>query len=47
MLDALARMTGGRGSSMFLFTHESALASSNPLDLKWVSGKSELVCLTD
>jgi hypothetical protein len=32
---------------MFLFTHESALASSNPLDVKWVNGKSELVCLTD
>ena len=47
MLDALKRITQGRGSGMFLFTHEAALATSNPLDVKWISGKRERVRLTD
>jgi hypothetical protein len=32
---------------MFLFTDEKALASSNPLDVEWVSGKGDFVRLTD
>jgi hypothetical protein len=32
---------------MFLFTDESKLAASTPLDVEWVSGKGELVRLTD
>ena len=32
---------------MFLFTTELTLAASNPLDVQWVSGKDELVRLTD
>ena len=47
MLEALTNITDGRGSSMFLFTDERTLAASNPLDVQWVSGKGELVRLTD
>jgi hypothetical protein len=47
MLDALTRITDGRGSSMFLFMDERTLAASNPLDVEWLSGKGELVRLTD
>ena len=42
MLEALKRITDGRGSSMFLFTNELTLAASNPLDVEWLSGKGEL-----
>jgi hypothetical protein len=47
MLEAMHRITEGRGSSMFLFTDEAVLAGSNPLDLQWMSSKGELVRLTD
>ena len=47
MLEALNRVTEGRGSSMFLFMDEAALAASNPLDIEWMSGKGELVRLID
>jgi hypothetical protein len=47
MLDALKGITDGRGSNMFLFTDESKLAADHPLEVKWVSGKGELVRLTD
>jgi hypothetical protein len=47
MLDSLKQITDGRGSSMFLFTDELTLAASNPLDVEWVSGKGELVRITD
>jgi hypothetical protein len=47
MIEALRTITEGRGSSMFLFTDESKLAGSTPLDIEWVSGKGELVRLTD
>ena len=47
MLEALKRITDGRGSSMFLFTNELTLAASNPLDVEWLSGKGELVRITD
>src|SRR6266436_3850845 len=40
-------VTHGRGSSMFLFTDELTLAATHPLDIEWVSGKGELVRLTD
>jgi hypothetical protein len=32
---------------MFLFTDEAALRTESPLDIEWVSGKGELVRLTD
>jgi hypothetical protein len=47
MLEALRTITDGRGSNMFLFTDEPKLAAGNPLDIEWVSGKGELVRLTD
>jgi hypothetical protein len=47
MLDSLKQITDGRGSSMFLFTDELTLAASNPLDVEWVSGRGELVRITD
>jgi hypothetical protein len=47
MLAALKGITYGKGSNMFLFTDETKLAASNPLDVGWVSGKGEVVRLTD
>ena len=47
MLEALNRITEGRGSSMFLFTDEVALAASNPLYVERMGGKGEPVWLTD
>jgi DNA-binding transcriptional ArsR family regulator len=47
MLEALKRVTEGRGSGMFLFTDEATLTAGNPLDIEWISGKGELVRLTD
>ncbi len=47
MLSALNGITEGRGSNMFLFTDVARLATSNPIDLEWVSGKREAVRLTD
>jgi len=47
MLEALNRITEGRGSSMFLFTDELALAARTPLGVEWRSGKGEPVRLTD
>jgi DNA-binding transcriptional ArsR family regulator len=47
MLDALGAITDGRGSNVFLFADQATLAAGNPLELKWVSGKRELVRLTD
>jgi DNA-binding transcriptional ArsR family regulator len=47
MLAALDGITSGRGSNIFLFTDRATLAGGNPLDLKWVSGKREVVRLTD
>ena len=39
MLRALREMTDGRGSNLFLFADQAALARSNPLDFAWLSGK--------
>ena len=48
MLEALKRITDGRGSSMFLFTNELTLATSNPLDVEWsVAKESSSASLTD
>ena len=32
---------------MFLFADEAKIAAVNPLDVEWLSGKGELVRLTD
>src|ERR1019366_7617854 len=47
MLDALDTITNGKGSNMFLFTDQAAMAGTNPLDLQWISGKRETVRLAD
>jgi hypothetical protein len=47
MLAGLHAITGSRGSNMFLFTDQMPLAASNPVDLEWLSGKREVVRLTD
>jgi DNA-binding transcriptional ArsR family regulator len=47
MLEVLNRITDDRGSSIFLFTDEAALAARNPLDVEWMNGKGELVRITD
>ena len=47
MLDALDAITSGKGSNLFLFTDQATLATSNPLDVVWTSGKREPVRLTD
>ena len=48
MLMALDAMTNGRGSNIFLFTHQAAvMGSNNLLELQWVSGKKGVVRLID
>jgi hypothetical protein len=47
MLPALDAITEGRGLNMFLFADQGMLAGGNPLDLEWMSGKREMVRLTD
>jgi hypothetical protein len=47
MLVALRTITDGRGSNMFLFTDETKLAAADPLAVEWVSGKGEVVRMTD
>ena len=41
MLTALDRLTNGKGSNLFLFTDFETLAASNPLEVKWLTGKGE------
>lgn len=45
MLQALDVITTGRGSSMFLFADQVAVAASNPLDVVWLTGKRDAVHL--
>jgi hypothetical protein len=46
MVAAVAEITGG-GSNFFLFIDRERLAASSPLEAEWVSGKGEVVRLTD
>ena len=46
MLEALNTITGGKGSNIFLFVDQATLADSNPLTVKWLSGKGESVRIT-
>ena len=45
MLASLDVITEGRGSNMFLFVDQTTLADSNPLTVKWTSGKGNSVQL--
>jgi hypothetical protein len=47
MIAVLHEVTDGRGSNLFMFVDREKLATSNPLDVTWVSGKGEAVRLTD
>jgi hypothetical protein len=48
MIEALNQLTGGTGSSQFLFVDRSTLATSaNLLTLPWRTGKGEVVTLAD
>jgi hypothetical protein len=47
MRDIVRELTDGRGSNFFLFIDRATLATSNPLDVEWVSGKGERVRLAD
>jgi DNA-binding transcriptional ArsR family regulator len=47
MLEALNTITDGRGSNMFLFVDQVTLATGNPMEMQWVSGKGASVRITD
>ena len=47
MLDALQEITDGKGSNIFLFIDERALAASSPLEAQWIGGKGNRVRLID
>ena len=47
MLEALDTITSSKGSNIFLFTDQAALAASNPLEVAWVSGKGGCVRITE
>lgn len=47
MLSAIDQITGGKGSNFFLLTDKTALATGNPLEFEWTSGKRVSVRLTD
>lgn len=47
MIEAQREMTAGRGSNMFLFIDDVSLAASNPLDVRWTTGKGERIQLTE
>jgi len=47
MLASLDMITEGKGSNIFLFVDQATLADSNPLAVKWLSGKGQSVRITD
>lgn len=47
MIEAQRDLTDGRGSNIFLFIDQVALAQSDPLSAPWLSGKQEIVRITD
>jgi hypothetical protein len=47
MIEAQKEMTDGRGSNMFLFTDQTSLSASNPLDALWSTGKGRQVRILD
>jgi hypothetical protein len=47
MIEAQEEITGGRGSNMFLFIDDVALAQTTPLDALWLTGKGERIRLID
>ena len=47
MVEAQKETTNGRGSNIFLFCDQAALAASSPLDVLWMTGKGKLVRIAD
>lgn len=47
MIDIVKEMTGGAGSSFFLFIDHDRLIGRDPLEAEWVSGRGEAVRLID
>jgi len=47
MLATVDEITEGRGSNFFLFADRAQLATSDPLNAEWVSGKGERMRLVD
>lgn len=47
MQTALRKITGGRGSNIFLFIDQATLAASDPLEVLWTTGKGERLRLID
>jgi hypothetical protein len=46
MVEAVNKVTEGKGSSFFLFADKSRLSATSPLDAEWTSGKGKFVRLT-
>ena len=47
MLDALREVTEGKGSDLFLFSHESAIRETDVVAADWISGRGSIVKLDD
>jgi hypothetical protein len=47
MVGCVRNISEGRGSNFFLMIDRASLATKNPLEIEWVSGKGEAVRLTD
>jgi hypothetical protein len=47
MLEAVNDVTEGKGSNFFLFGTFEALSVTSPLDVEWISGKSQRVRLAE
>ncbi len=45
MIDTLKKITGGKGSNVFLFADLSVLVGCNPLNRIWTTGKGEPIML--
>jgi hypothetical protein len=47
MVGTVRNITEGRGSNFFLFIDRGKLATADPLHVEWMTGKGEVVSLTD
>jgi branched-subunit amino acid aminotransferase/4-amino-4-deoxychorismate lyase len=47
MVGTVRNITEGRGSNFFLFIDRGKLATADPLDVEWMTGKGDVVRLTD
>lgn len=47
MIEALASLTNGTGSNLFLFIDDASLVTNDPLTAQWISGKRQRMRLVD